>query len=84
MARSLRASQIPVDSLTAQLKTDDPRLANAYLDDIAPLDAETPVSDLIGAVATSPCGLPVIGEGDRYLGVVTKAGLLETLDRETS
>jgi glycine betaine/proline transport system ATP-binding protein len=75
---------VSVDSLTAQLKDDDPRLANAYLDDIRPLDAETPLSNLIGAVASSPCGLPVVGAGHRYLGVVTKAGLLETLDREAS
>jgi len=75
---------VSVDSLTAQLKTDEPHLSNAYLDDIPRLDAETPVSELIGTVATSPCGLPVVGEGNRYLGVVTKAGLLETLDREAS
>jgi glycine betaine/proline transport system ATP-binding protein len=74
---------VSVDSLTAQLKTDDPRLSNAYLGEIAPLDAGTPLSDLIGAVASSPCGLPVVGEGHRYIGVVTKACLLETLDRET-
>jgi glycine betaine/proline transport system ATP-binding protein len=75
---------VSVDSLTAQLQTDDPRLSHAYLEDIAPLDADTPLSDLIGAVASSPCGLPVVGEGHRYVGVVTKAGLLETLDREAS
>ena len=73
---------VSVDSLTAQLKTHEPKLSNAYLDDLPLLNADTPVADLIGAVASSPCGLPVVGEGGRYLGVVTKAGLLETLDRE--
>jgi len=74
---------VSVDSLTEQLATDKPRLSAAYLTGVEPLDAETPVSDLIGTVASSPCGLPVIDEDRRYLGVVTKAGLLETLDRET-
>lgn len=73
---------VSVDSLTAELKTDNPRLSNAYLDDIVPLNADTSLSELIGIVASSPCGLPVVGEGHRYLGVVTKAVLLETLDRE--
>jgi len=74
---------VSVDSLTEQLTTDKPSLSAAYLTDIEPLDADTHVNDLIGAVANSPCGLPVIDGDRRYLGVVTKAGLLETLDRET-
>jgi len=74
---------VSVDSLTRQLATDKPSLSAAYLTEVEPLDAETPVADLIGAVANSPCGLPVIGKDRLYLGVVTKAGLLETLDRET-
>jgi glycine betaine/proline transport system ATP-binding protein len=75
---------VSVDSLTRQLATDKPRLSAAYLAEVEPLDAKTPVTDLIGTVANSPCGLPVIDEDRRYLGVVTKAGLLETLDRETA
>jgi glycine betaine/proline transport system ATP-binding protein len=75
---------VSVDSLTEQLKTEAPRLSDAYLGDITPLNADTAVSELIGVVAGSPCGLPVVGEDHRYLGVITKAGLLETLDRETS
>jgi glycine betaine/proline transport system ATP-binding protein len=73
---------VSIDSLTVQLKTDDPKLADAYLDEVPALDADTPLSELIGDVAASPCGLPVIAADRRYLGVVTKAGLLETLERE--
>jgi len=73
---------VSIDSLTAQLKSDDPRLSNAYLPEVPTLAAATPLSDLIGDVAASPCGLPVIDEQRHYLGVVTKAGLLETLERE--
>lgn len=74
---------VSVDTLTKQLATEKPSLSAAYLTGIEPLDAETPISSLIGTVANSPCGLPVVDGDRRYLGVVTKAGLLETLDRET-
>jgi glycine betaine/proline transport system ATP-binding protein len=75
---------VSVDSLTSQLAKEKPSLSAAYLNDVEPLDAQTPVTDLIGRVAGSPCGLPVVDAERRYLGVVTKAGLLETLDRETN
>jgi glycine betaine/proline transport system ATP-binding protein len=75
---------VSVDSLTEQLQQDEPKLSGAYLDDIPVLDAETPLSELIGTVAGSPCGPPVVTEDRRYAGVVTKAGLLETLDKETN
>jgi glycine betaine/proline transport system ATP-binding protein len=74
---------VSVDLLTAQLKTDDPTLSGAYLADIPTLDAETPLNEVIGIVAASPCGVPVVDADKRYLGVITKAGLLETLDRES-
>ena len=73
---------VSVESLTTQLKTDEPTLSNAHLSEIPTLEAETPLNELIGSVANSPCGLPVIDKDRRYLGVVTKACLLETLDRE--
>ncbi|MEO5343715.1 MAG: glycine betaine/L-proline ABC transporter ATP-binding protein ProV [Gammaproteobacteria bacterium SHHR-1] len=73
---------VSVDSLSAQLTAAEPRLADAYLKDIPSLEAETPLSEIIGAVAASPCGLPVLDEKRKYLGVVTKAALLETLNRE--
>lgn len=74
---------VSVDSLTEQLRVERPQLSNAYLPDIQPLDADTPLNELIGQVASSPCGLPVVDKDGRYGGVVTKAVLLETLDRET-
>jgi len=52
---------VSVDSLTAQLKTDEPHLSNAYLDDIPRLDAETPLR--------SPCrGRPPHGQNSHFLG----------------
>jgi glycine betaine/proline transport system ATP-binding protein len=73
---------VSVDSLSAQLKADEPRLANAYLPDVPVLQADTPLNEVIGIVAGAPFGPPVVDEDGRYLGVVTRACLLETLDRE--
>jgi glycine betaine/proline transport system ATP-binding protein len=75
---------VSVDSLSQQLKNDEPALTDAFLDDVPVLEAETPLNESIGVVAGSQCGVPVVDEEKRYLGVVTKAGLLETLDRESA
>jgi glycine betaine/proline transport system ATP-binding protein len=73
---------VSVDSLVKQLKTESPTLAAAYLPDIPTLAYETPLNELIGSVAGSPCGLPVVDDMGHYKGVVSKAVLLQTLDRE--
>ncbi|MCB1803238.1 MAG: CBS domain-containing protein, partial [Gammaproteobacteria bacterium] len=74
---------VSVETLSAELKADEPTLSRAYLDDVQTLDADTPLNELIGAVAASSYGLPVVDEDERYVGVVSKACLLQTLDRET-
>jgi glycine betaine/proline transport system ATP-binding protein len=74
---------VSVESLTTQLHKDNPKLANAYLADIPTLEAEMPINELLGTVANSPCGLPVVDTGGTYLGVISRASLLETLDRES-
>ncbi len=75
---------VSVDSLAAQLKQSEPRLTEAFLDDVPAVAADTPLNELIGVVAASPFGVPVVDGDKRYLGVITKAGLLETLDRESA
>jgi glycine betaine/proline transport system ATP-binding protein len=74
---------VSLDSLQRQLHEPDPRLSHAFLADVPALPADTAVSDLLGTVAGSPCGVPVIDEQNKYRGVITKACLLETLDRES-
>ncbi|MDX1456957.1 MAG: glycine betaine/L-proline ABC transporter ATP-binding protein ProV [Marinobacter sp.] len=72
---------VSVDSLMANSKGDHP-LSDAYLRDVHPIRNETSLHDIIGPVAAAPCGLPVIDDDNRYLGVVSKASLLQALDRE--
>jgi len=70
------------NSLKKAMKEPGQSLASAFLGDIEPLRADTPVSSLISNVASAPCGLPVVDDDEHYLGVITKTALLETLDRE--
>ncbi|MCF7988861.1 MAG: glycine betaine/L-proline ABC transporter ATP-binding protein ProV [Thiohalocapsa sp.] len=74
---------VSLDSLQQELRRPEPRLSHAFIADVPALDAETPVSELLGTVAGSACGVPVVDTDNRYRGVITKACLLETLDRES-
>ncbi len=60
---------------------DKTSLEHAFLADPAPLPEGTPVRDLLGVVARAPCAVPVITDKNKYLGVIAKGALLETLDR---
>ncbi|SDG53832.1 glycine betaine/L-proline ABC transporter ATP-binding protein ProV [Roseospirillum parvum] len=73
---------VSVASLEAEAKTAKPELHSAMLKDIEPIKADTPIGEIIGAVAQAPCGLPVIDDNGLYKGVVSRAVLLEAFDRE--
>lgn len=74
---------VSIRSLQELLYSDAPhQISKAFLEGVPTLASDTPVSDLLGTVAEAPCGVPVVGPDRRYQGVITKASLLETLDRE--
>lgn len=66
----------------AQLGRNGGDFSAAYLPEIEPITANTPVGELIGVVAQAPTSVPVVDDQGRYQGVISKAALLETLDRE--
>ncbi|TCK08816.1 glycine betaine/L-proline ABC transporter ATP-binding protein ProV [Marinobacterium mangrovicola] len=72
---------VSVTSMTEQLKNEG-NLESSYLEEVPSLAAKQPVGELIGTVAQAPCSVPVVDEDGKYLGVISKAVLLETLDRE--
>lgn len=72
---------VSVESLSAVKQQKDAKLHDAFLTDIEPLQADSQLNDIIGAVAQSDIGLPVVDAAGRYQGVITKTLLLETLDR---
>jgi glycine betaine/proline transport system ATP-binding protein len=72
---------VSIESLRAQ-SPDDP-LEGAFLSEVNAIDASMLLNDIIGEVAEADYGLPVVDEQQRYMGVITRASLLNTLDRET-
>ncbi|OIN05535.1 glycine betaine/L-proline ABC transporter ATP-binding protein ProV [Oceanisphaera psychrotolerans] len=72
---------VSIDSL-ARAEKDGASMNTAMLQQVQPVEAKTPLGELLGTVAQTPCGVPVVNEQGIYLGVITKAALLETLDRE--
>lgn len=73
---------ISVDSVDQAIKSGADKLSAAFLPDIEAVSHDTQLSDLIGTVAHTPCGVPVVNETGKYLGVINRANLLATLDRE--
>jgi glycine betaine/proline transport system ATP-binding protein len=59
-------------------------LDQAFLEKPQPIPADTSVNDLIGLVAEAPCQVPVVDENNVYLGLISKADLLQTLDRNNT
>ncbi|MEA9391422.1 glycine betaine/L-proline ABC transporter ATP-binding protein ProV [Acerihabitans sp. TG2] len=57
-------------------------LEQALLESPAPVPGDTPLSELISTVATAPCAVPVVGEDNLYLGIISKGMLLQALDKE--
>ena len=58
-------------------------LQHAFLPDAPALAADTPVAELYGPMTNAPCPLPVVDEGGRYLGVISRTTLMKFLDRDT-
>lgn len=58
-------------------------LEQALLADIQPILADTSLNELISQVASAPCQVPVVESDGTYLGLISKANLLNTLDRST-
>lgn len=54
---------------------------NAFLQDVTPIPAGEPLSNVLGLVAASRWPVPVVDERGRYVGSLSKSSLLETLDR---
>jgi glycine betaine/proline transport system ATP-binding protein len=78
------AGVVSAKSLKEAIKVDPNQdLSAAYLDGVEIITGDTALSDIIGSVANAQCGLPVVNEEGKYLGVITKTSLLETLDQDT-
>ena len=72
---------VSIESLKTALKANQP-LESALLESPAPVLADMPLSELISHVAAAPCAVPVVSEDNNYIGIISKAMLLQALDKE--
>ncbi|MBJ3816066.1 glycine betaine/L-proline ABC transporter ATP-binding protein ProV [Shimwellia pseudoproteus] len=72
---------VSIDSLKSALAAGQ-GLDSALLETPLPIDADTSLNELLTHVAQAPCAVPVVGEDQQYLGVISKGSLLQALDRE--
>ncbi|MDW6004887.1 glycine betaine/L-proline ABC transporter ATP-binding protein ProV [Vibrio mangrovi] len=75
------AGIVSLDSLK-EARYERRSLNSALLHETVHVHADTSISELIGQVAQTPYAIPVVDDNNRYLGVITKSRLLQTLDRE--
>ncbi len=70
------------ETLIEEMKgTTTPSLENAFLPDVEPVSADTPLAEVLNILAESRWDLPVVDENKRYKGTITKTDLLKTLNR---
>ena len=76
---------VSIDSLMACIdglgRRDDGRIEDAFIAEIKPVAADTPLTELMTQVAESPYPVPVVDDNGRYKGTISRATLLHTLDR---
>ena len=73
---------ISVDSLMEAMKGEgETRYAEAFLKDIETAGKDMPLTDVLSMVAAARWPVPVVDDDGRYLGVISRKALLETLDR---
>jgi glycine betaine/proline transport system ATP-binding protein len=68
------------DSLLRASHSDAADLSEGYLP-IEPVPAETSVDDLIDLLSQTPAPLPIVDDHGRFLGIVSKSLLLESVHR---
>ena len=73
---------VTAESLAARIDGDgEPRYADAFVNDLEPVDATTPLADVVARSAANWYPLPVVDDQGQYLGSITRAAVLRTLDR---
>jgi glycine betaine/proline transport system ATP-binding protein len=73
---------VSADSLNEAVRSSGPDpYHSAFLPGMAPIEAETPLAQVMGRVAESRWPVPVVDPNGRYLGAISKSSLLMTLDR---
>ena len=69
---------VSIDSLKSA-ESNNSGLDSAIIPDIPTLNGDDYLNVAMSVVASAPCGVPVVDNDGKFLGVVTKASLLEAL-----
>ena len=73
---------VSVNTLTSAVRRgSEPRWEDAFLRDVHPAPHDTQLSDVLTMVTESEYPVPVIDDDGRYLGIIDKKILLQTLDK---
>ncbi len=76
---------VSIDSLIACIdglgRREEGRIEQAFVADVTPVTADTPLTELMTQVAESPYPVPVVDGAGRYQGTISRATLLHTLNR---
>ncbi|MEM6048970.1 glycine betaine/L-proline ABC transporter ATP-binding protein ProV [Erwinia sp. P7711] len=72
---------VSTDSLKAALISGE-GLDGAILPAPVAMPGDTSLNDLLSHVAQAPCAVPIVGEENQYIGIISKGTLLQALDRE--
>ena len=73
---------VSTNSLTRAIEqAAETRWEKAFLEDVEPVPFDLDLSEVLGTVARSEYPVPVIGDDARYLGIIDRKILLQTLDK---
>jgi glycine betaine/proline transport system ATP-binding protein len=73
---------VSADSLNEAVRAGGPDpYHKAFLPEVDPIEADTPLTQVIGRVAACRWPVPVVDGMGRYVGAISKSSLLMTLDR---
>lgn len=76
---------VSVDSLEACIKSlsrrEEGNIEHAFVEGVPVIDSTTPLTELLEPVAESRYPVPVVDENKRYIGTISRATLLHTLNR---
>ncbi len=80
LGRGRRFTGVVSSSSLEQARRDDAALDGALVAEVATVQPQTPLHELMGVVAASPCPVPVVDEDGRYHGAISRTALLQALD----
>jgi glycine betaine/proline transport system ATP-binding protein len=71
---------VSIDSLREAIENEAKDIASLYIPEIEPVQADTPLQEVLTVVRKYPCPVPVVDKDNVYAGVVSKNRFLRTIE----